>query len=286
MSRSMAMSVCSFVILCIAVCNASAVAASSNLDKRGLEFVPLSTPPSHRVLTAIAPRRSPDDLSPISFDDIRQGRFVPVPISQTRISDIIEGDRYPDALLFADPPQTNWAPIIDLTQPLSFRSLNALLQRYRHLHIYRNRYGSRRGDFDSIVVLAGRSLKTPEIHIAPGARIAGLNERIYAIESIKRKYGFNLAWARFHSLFTPIRIDGNDASGGKKTWADIVASPFVQSVGLQGEELRQHLDHFRMGKFLSFDGSRVLGIRISPEGIAEHHEQALNRYIHPLRPVP
>ncbi|CDU25278.1 uncharacterized protein SPSC_05112 [Sporisorium scitamineum] len=286
MGRSNTMRAYGLAMLCVAIINASAIVALSIPDKRGLGYLPLSSSSSPHLSTADVPRHSPYDLTPISFDDIIQGRFRPVPISQTLFPHIVEGDQYPDTLLFADPPEKNWAPIIDLTQPHSFRSLNALLQRHRHLHIYRNRFGSSNGEFDSIIVLADRSSKRPGINIAPGARIFGFNERIREIESIKRRYGFNVAWARFHSLFTPIQADENEARSGSRTWADIVTSPFVQSVGMQGKELRQHLDHFRMGKFLSIDGSHVMGIRISPEGVAEHYEEALHQFLASLRQVP
>ncbi|TKY89886.1 hypothetical protein EX895_001183 [Sporisorium graminicola] len=291
MIRSLRHKASFLAVLFVAACSVSdalALSAASILDKRGLEFQLLGTssPTSTRILTATAPRRSPYDDSPISFDDIIQGHFLPVPISQTRIAHIIEGNQYPETLLFADVPQPNWAPIVDLTQPQSFRSLNALLQRYRHLHIYRNRFGANSGEFDSIVLLTGRSPKVPAINIAAGARVFGLNERIREMESIRRRYGMNVAWARFHSLFRPIEGEQANARAASKTWADIVASPFVHSVGMLGIELRQHLDHFRMGKFLSIDGSHVLGIRISPEGVAEHYEQALHQFLVPLRREP
>ena len=262
------------LFLCISVLHATAYIASAALDKRGDSGKAMTSASSPNAISnSNSVRLLSSDINPISFDDIMQGRFVPVPVKETHIAHILEGDQHPDTLLFADPPKASWAPIIDLTYPRPFRSLNALMQRYKHLHIYRHPVHPYSDSFDSVVVLLRRPPNPYGVVTAAGSRIVGLNERIREIEYIRHRYGANVAWARFHKTFTPIENAGIDATRASKTWAEIVASPFVASFGANPLDLRLHLDHYRMAKFLSLDGRHLLGIRVNPQGVADHYEQ-------------
>lgn len=222
---------------------------------------------------------SPRDVVPVSFEDIASGRFQPMETKSVHLPQLIEGDQYPNTLLFADPPKAAWAPIIDVTEPISYRALNALVQRYRHLHVYRN---YRNGGFDSRIIVV-RKAPLHGVVVARGSRIEGLNERIVEIEHVRRRYGMEVAWARFHRLFTPVEDvapaeDSRDKTyrRGSPTWADIVASEFIPVAGTAPEAIREHLDLHRIGKFKSLDGKHWLGIRVSPQGIADHYEAALH----------
>lgn len=58
-------------------------------------------------------------------------------------------------------------------------------------------------------------------------------------------------------------------------WPEIIRSQFVPVFDGDGRSVRDHLDRYRMEKFLSLDGMHVLGIRVDRQGIADHFEQAL-----------
>ncbi|SPO28148.1 uncharacterized protein UTRI_04538_B [Ustilago trichophora] len=213
------------------------------------------------------------DTTPVHFDDILSGRFQPTGIESIHIPHLIEGDRYPNTLLFADPPKPAWAPIVDVTDPISFHSLNALVHRYRHLHIYRNNPD---GSFDSYIMIV-RSSPIKGLVIARGSRIDGLNQRIQEIEYIRRKYGPEVVWSRFYRLFTPIdELVTSEQRKAWPTWADIVASDVIPSFGENPIEIREHLNRHRFGKFESLDGKYWLGIRVNPLGIADHYESAIH----------
>lgn len=276
MSSFSKLKACLVSLLCIVVALIPATTSTAH-GKQVSEQLQASTSSSH-----IVPQpnlRSPasiSDFSLVSFDDIIQGRFVPLPVSQTHLKDVIEGEQDPYTLLFSDQSkaEAEGAPIIELTHPRSFRSLNALMHRYRHVHIYRHISGPDDGFFESKIVLMRRQPLPGGISIAPGSRVIGLDERISEIEHIRRRYGLEVAWARFHKLFTS--LEGIDqAQVAIRTWADIVSSPFVP-VDQGGSGIRYYLDFYRMGKFLSLDGRHILGIRINLQGVADHYEQAIN----------
>lgn len=232
-------------------------------------YVELSTSPQQSASFRV----SPFDTTSVSFDDIVSGRFQPTGIESIHIPQLIEGEQYPNTLLFADPPKPTWAPIVDVTEPISFRALNALVHRYRHLHVYRS---NPHGDFDSYIVMMRKS-PIQRLAIVPGSRLHGLNQRIQEIEYIRQRYGPEVVWSRFHRLFTPLdELLTSEPGKATPTWADIVASDFIPSLGENPVAIREHLNRHRLGKFYSLDGKHWLGIRVNPLGIADHYESVIH----------
>ncbi|SPO28660.1 uncharacterized protein UTRI_04538 [Ustilago trichophora] len=229
----------------------------------------LSTSPQQSTFLRVRPF----DTTSVSFDDIMSGRFQPTGIGSVHIPQLIEGEEYPHTLLFADPPKPAWAPIVDVTEPISFRALNALVHRYRHLHVYRS---NTHEGFDSYIVIV-RKPPIQGVAIIRGSRIHGLNQRIQEIEYIRQRYGSEVVWSRFHRLFTPFdELLASEPGKATPTWADIVASDFVPSLGENPVAIREHLNRHRLGKFKSLDGKHWLGIRVKPMGIADHYESMIH----------
>ncbi len=133
--------------------------------------------------------------TPVSYDDIAERRFSPLASAPSNTLSPFEGDGDSATFLFADPPEEHFAPIIDLTHPRTFSSLNALIHRWKHLHIYRTQPD---GSVHSLTFLMRRP-PNAGYELARGWKVVGLNERIHTIEYIKRRYGASVAWARFHA---------------------------------------------------------------------------------------
>lgn len=231
--------------------------------------------------SASNPKLSPDAIrdpdahgaTQISFSHILSDKFRHVSLSSAPPTqeELASAGNDPTTFLFSDPPKLRSAPIVDLSQPRPFRSLNALVHRYRHLHVYRS-LGN--GLTDSRILLMRRPPST-EILVVPSDKVVGLDERIKDIEYVKRNYGDEVAWLRFHKLFTPLPEQA-EAGWKGKGWKMMMNSGLTSVSERSWEEIRQELDEKRVGKLLSKDGQSWLGIRINPQGLAEHYDVSLH----------
>lgn len=237
---------------------------------------------AHRHLNELQlldpPPTNPFDPTPLSFDDVVDGRYLHTPIASTHISQLTEAENDPTTLLLADDTRHSVGPIVDLTNPRSYRSFNALVHRYRMVNFYRILPD---GSIDArSLFFSPRAKKL--LSITRGAPLVALQERISKIEHIRRNYGDNVAWARFHRPFTPVsRAVRESGVQVQPTWKDILATGFYQTpIRGRVEEIRTYFDTHRMAKFISIDGMHFLGIRIDADGIASHLEAPMHQF-HP-----
>jgi hypothetical protein len=229
-------------------------------------------------LQLLDPPPDPFDPTPLSFDDIVDGRYVPTPITSTHISQLTEAENDATTLLLADDTRHSAGPIVDLTNPRSYRSFNALVHRYRMVDLYRILPD---GSIDArSLFFSPRAKKL--LSITKGAPLIALHERISKIEHIRRNYGDNVAWARFHRPFTPVhRAIRESGVQVQPTWKDVLATGFFQTpIRGQAAEIRTYFDTHRIAKFISIDGTHFLGVRIDADGIASHLEAPMHEF-HP-----